>query len=100
MSDMDAINAAVEAAQEAYEQADKSPFDHGFAHLNGIDGRTKFASLLKQHDEIKCDSWDYVTISGLSRYCSPQQKGYRAFLSTLEDRGVDTDGIYVSSRLD
>jgi len=100
MSDMDAINAAVEAAQEAYEQADKSPFDHGFANLNGIDGRTKFASLLKQHDAIECDSWDHVTISGLSRYCGPQRKGYKAFLSTLDEHGVDVSDVYVSARLD
>ena len=101
MSDLEvAVGAAVDAAQEAYEQAENNPMDHGFAHIEGVDGRTSLASALASHPDVAADDWDYITVDGVSRYLTPQRKAYRAFLDTLEDYGVDTDGIYVRGRLD
>lgn len=95
-----AVGDAVQSAKDAYDEADANPLDHGFAHIEGVDGRTRLAQALKEHPDVQADDWDYVTVSGLSRYLTPQQRGYRAFIETLEDYGVDTDGIYVRGRLD
>lgn len=101
MSKLDvAVGEAVSNAKEAYKNAEKSPIDHGFAHIAGIDGRTSLASALENHPDINTEYWDHVTIDGVSRYLSPQQSAYRKFVQTLEDYDIDTDGIYVSGRLD
>jgi len=104
MSDNDtnldvAVGAAVDAAQDAYEQADKNPFDHGFAHMD-VDGRTSLARALEGHPDVDADDASYVTIDGVSRYLSPQKKAYREFVDALEDYGVDTDHVTISGRLD
>lgn len=96
----DAIDKAVTAAKEAYENTDNNPLDHGFAHIEGIDGRTKLARELEKHPQINTDNWDYVTIKGLNRYLSPQRSGYAAFIETLEENGINTDEIYQIGRLD
>jgi len=95
-----AVGAAVEAAQAAYEQAEVSPMDHGFAHIEGVDGRTSLANALQSHPDVATDDWDYITVDGVSRYLTPQRDAYRAFIDTLEDYGVDTEGIYVRGHLD
>lgn len=99
MSDLDgAVGAAVDAAQEAYEGTPNNPMDHGFAHME-VDGRTSLAHALKRHPDIDAGDSSYITIDGVTRYLTPQQKAYRAFVSTLEDYGVDTD-VDVRGRLD
>jgi len=100
MSQLDtAVDKAVLAAKEAYDEADENPFDHGFAHIE-LDGRTSLAREMKKHDAIDADDSNYVTISGVSRYLTPQRRAYRAFVSTLDDHGVDTDHVNVFGRLD
>ena len=96
----DAIDTAVTAAKEAYENTETNPLDHGFAHIEGIDGRTKLARKLEKHPKVETDNWDYVTIEGLNRYLTPQRNGYAAFIETLEKEGIDTDGMYQIGRLD
>ena len=95
-----AVGEAVEAATAAYENTDKNPFDHGFAHIEGVDGRTSLAAAMREHPKVETREWDHVTIMGVSRYLQPQQKAYRAFIDTLEDYGIDTSGIYSRGRLD
>lgn len=100
MSDLDvAVGAAVDAAQNAYDAADESPIDHGFAHME-VDGRTRLAAALQEHPDIDASDSSYVTVDGLSRYLTPQQKGYRSFVETLEQFGIDTDHVSVHGRLD
>jgi hypothetical protein len=94
-----AIDAAVSEAKDAYEQADVSPIDHGFAHIEGIDGRTSLGRALKAHPKVDADDTSYITIDGVSRYLTPQQAAYRAFLETLEEHDIDHDA-YVRGRLD
>jgi len=95
-----AISEAVDTALESYENADKNPLDHGFAHIEGIDGRTKLARKLRECPQINTRDWDYVTIEGVSRYLTPQRKAYRAFIKTLDENDIDTSDIYVRGRLD
>jgi len=90
-----AIQTAVEAAKDAYESADKSPVDHAFVMLKGIDGRTSLAHALKACDDIDVSNDDYhgttATIEGITRYGMAQKQAYHAFIRTLEDNGIDTD---------
>jgi hypothetical protein len=95
-----AVGAAVDAATDAFESADKHPLNHGFAHLEGIDGRTALASALEAHPDVRTEHWSHVTVDGVSRYLNPQMSAYRAFIETLDNYGVDTDGIRPSGRLD
>ncbi|AGF91260.1 hypothetical protein HAPG_00074 [Halorubrum phage GNf2] len=95
-----AVSEAVDAALESYENADESPLDHGFAHIEGVDGRTKLASKLRECPQVNTRDWDYVTIEGVSRYLTPQRKAYRAFIETLAENGIDTSDLYVRGRLD
>lgn len=87
------ITAAVAEAQDAYENAEKNPFDHGFAMITGLDGRTKLAKDLKDHRMVTVDTGGYhgttATIRGISRYAGPSEKAYRAFLAVLEENGYD-----------
>jgi len=100
MSELDvAVGAAVESAQKAYDSGDKNPFDHGFAHLE-VDGRTSLAKALQEHPAVNASDSSYVTVDGLSRYLTPQQAGYRAFIETLEDYGVDVGHVSRHGRLD
>lgn len=100
MSNLDvAVGEAVEAAEAAYADADENPLDHGFAHVD-VDGRTSLAKALKRHPKVDASDTSYVTIDGLSRYLTPQRAGYRAFVETLDDYGVDTDHVTISGRLD
>jgi hypothetical protein len=95
-----AIDVAVTAAQDAYEDEPNNPMDHGFAHIEGLDGRTTLARELRDHPQVDASDSDYVTVSGMSRYLSPQQSGYRAFIDVLDDEGVDVSDLYVRGRLD
>jgi hypothetical protein len=100
MSDLDvAVGAAVDAAQDAYDDTPENPFDHGFAHMD-VDGRTSLAHALREHADVDASDPSYVTIDGLSRYLTPQRKGYRAFVDTLDDYGVDTGHVTVYGRRD
>ena len=96
---MDEIDKAVDNAQDAYESARKSPLDHGFAMVKGIDGRTKLARQCSEHTAIDVESDDYhgttVHIDGLTRYLSAQAHGYQAFIDSLESSGFDVDGWHV-----
>lgn len=89
----EAITAAVLAAREEYENADKSPIDHGYAHVQGVDGRTRLASALKEHPDIDVRTGGYhgttLTVSGVTRYASAQRKAYRAFIDELENQGIE-----------
>jgi uncharacterized caspase-like protein len=100
MTDLDvAVGDAVDSAQAAFEEADKNPLGHGFAHMD-VDGRTSLAHALKRHPDVDASDTSYVTIDGVSRYLSAQRAAYRAFRDTLEDYGVDTDHVTISGHLD
>jgi hypothetical protein len=92
------IDAAVSEAKDAYSEADVSPFDHGFAHMN-LDGRTKLAKEMNNHPSIDASDSSYVTIDGVTRYLTLQKAAYRAFVNELRDRGIDTE-VRISGRLD
>lgn len=94
----EAIDAAVSEAKNAYSEADVSPFDHGFAHMN-LDGRTKLAKEMENHPLIDASDSSYVTIDGITRYLTPQKAAYRAFVNELREHGIDTE-VRVSGRLD
>ena len=95
-----AVGEAVSDAKEAYKNAEKSPIGQGFAHIEGVDGRTSLAAAMNDHPDVEVTDWDYITVSGVSQYLAAQKSAYRTFISTLEDYGVDTDGIYVRGHLD
>lgn len=95
----EAIDAAVSEAKHAYEQADENTLDHGFAHIEGVDGRTSLGRALKAHQKVNADDTSYITIDGVSRYLTPQRAAYRAFLETLEEHDINHDA-YVRGRLD
>jgi hypothetical protein len=100
MSDLEtAVDEAVDAAKTAYADEPNNPFDHGFAHME-IDGRTRLANAMQDHSQVDAGDSSYVTIDGVSRYLSPQQAAYRAFVETLDDHGIDTDCISRHGRLD
>jgi hypothetical protein len=94
-----AVGAAVDAAKDAYNDTPENPFDHGFAHMD-VDGRTSLAHALREHPDVDASDTSYITIDGLSRYLTPQRKGYRAFVDTLDDYGVDTGQVTVYGHLD
>jgi len=100
MSDLETVvDEAVDAAKTAYAEEPNNPFDHGFAHME-IDGRTRLAKAIQAHPKVNASDSSYVTIDGVSRYLSPQQAAYRAFVETLDDHGVDTDHVSRHGRLD
>lgn len=94
----DAVEEAVKIAKDVYDDGEKNPFGHGFAHME-IDGRTSLAHALKSHPDVDASDTSYITIDGLTRYVSPQRSGYRAFCETLESHGIDTE-VVVKGRLD
>ena len=94
----EAIDAAVSEAKDAYSEADTSPFDHGFAHMD-LDGRTKLAKEMCNHPLIDESDSSYVTIDGITRYLTPQKAAYRAFVAELREHGIDTE-VRISGRLD
>lgn len=89
----DAIDAAVKAAQEAYDAANKNPLDHGYAHIEGVDGRTRLASALQAHPRTGVSTGGVggtsVAIDGINRYLGPQTSAYRAFIDTLQEHDID-----------
>lgn len=94
-----AVDEAVQNAQDTYNEGEGHPLDHGFAHME-IDGRTALANAFSAHPDIEAETYDYVTVDGLSRYLTPQREGYRAFVDTLEAHGIETDSILIRGRLD
>jgi hypothetical protein len=91
-----AIEEAVYEAKTTYEDANKSPIDHGYAHVGGVDGRTRLADALKQHDDVDVSRDSYhgttVTIDGINRYLAAQRGAYDAFIKTLQAHGVSGAG--------
>lgn len=89
----DAINEAVLEAQSTYQDASKSPVDHGFAMLKGLDGRTRLARELQEHPQVHVDTGGYhgttVRIQGVERYLTAQRGAYDVFVKTLKSLGVD-----------
>lgn len=95
----EAIQEAVIEAQATYDDAQKSPVDHGFVMIKGLDGRTRLAQELKKHPQIDVQSGGYhgttVEIEGLSRYMTAQRGAYDVFIKTLKSLGVDTQDMRV-----
>jgi hypothetical protein len=94
----EAVDEAVQVAKDVYDDANKNPFGHGFAHIE-VDGRTSLAHALKAHPDVDASDTSYITISGLTRYVRPQKSAYRAFRATLAENGIETD-VVVKGRLD
>jgi len=100
----DAIDNAVTAAEETYENARQSPFDHGVAMVVGLDGRTSLAHACKEHARIDVSNDSYhgttVTIDGMSRYLNPQAQAYKAFIDTLLQHDIDVQNMRVWTHQD
>lgn len=90
----DQIDRAVEAAREAYDEANHNPLDHGHAWIS-VDGRTSVAHAMREHPDVslRTDGETTATISGVDRYLGAQRSAYRAFLDALD---VDTNATIKS----
>jgi len=100
----DAIDKAVSVAEETYENARQSPFDHGYAIIMGLDGRTSLAHACRDHPCLDVSNDSYhgttVTIDGMSRYLNPQAQAYKAFIRVLDNHGVDIQDMRVWTHQD
>jgi len=100
----DAIDNAVSSAEETYENARQSPFDHGYAMVVGLDGRTSLAHACRDHPDLDVSNDSYygttVTIDGMSRYLNPQARAYQAFIDTLLTHDIDVQNMRVWTHQD
>lgn len=91
-----AIDEAVMEAKATYKDADKSPIDHGYAMVKGIDGRTTLAKRLQADDRVRVTTDGYhgttLTIEGVNRYLVPQRGAYDVFIKTLQAHEVSGAG--------
>lgn len=100
----ESINESVKEAKATYKDSNKSPIDHGYAMVKGIDGRTRLAQELKKNPHVHVEAGGYhgttIRINGLDRYLTAQKGAYNAFIRSLMSRGIEAEDLYVWTHAD